>query len=576
MKPCSAANLIALVYAAAQLQCFSVAHAATVTITSNVNASTAQVVPNAWSNIIFWDYRSFSQPLAAGTQEAFPFLHSVELFTATGGCYTGYPGCSDDRDLFVNPADPSLGYNFTPLLDSLDAIVQSGLLPYVVTGNVPIAFSATPVIGAFGVNTQPPSNFTEYGAYIGALAAAAVTRFGAAEVRGWTWGVLTEFNNPDWFVNDTQAYFDLYDWTVCSLQGVLGERIQVGGHACTQCVWDDGGRGWDPLALLIHARSGTNACTGGVGTRVTFLTDSFYETTPGKPGDFSAFIPQVGALRQRALDLGYTNLTFGIDEGRILMGTDMLPLITRAVGAAYQASFDAYLFKLMTYNGVSFYSRWGVTTNGGGGLWSWPSDVDPVSTHVARLSFRMQGDTVLEVTNTSADAAGHTACSEIPDGMCEDETTAVPAVVDATVSLSPDGSTLHVLAFRHSRVVTDSTSDVMQLTVCGMKSGIGQVAGTAALVDDTHSNFWPAWEADMSSHNITSYQAGWSPSGEAVVLTNATEAAYFASRTPYYRTLAQLSTTTATAAVQDGCLTYSDTLVGHAVLMLQFNLSAYI
>jgi len=512
------------------------------------------VVPPVFDTLIFWDYSVFTDAAPDGTAAAYPFLSSVELFTATGGCYIGYPGCTSNRDCFMNPADPASGYDYQPLIDALDEVRESGFTPYVVTGMIPIALSAAPALGAFGFNTAPASNWSAYGDYITNFALQSAARFGPDVVAGWRWGVLTEFNNPDWYVNDTNQYFDLYDWTVCALQGVLGPNITVGAHACTQCTVAGGGSGWDPLALLNHTRYGTNACTGGVGTRITFLTDSFYERTPGTPGDLSWYAPQVGALRAGAIALGYGDLTFGIDEGRILAGTDGLPLLTRAVGSAYQASFDALLFKLMVYGGASTYARWGITSNGGGGLFTWQSDVDPVSTQVARLAHAMAGDALLAVTNTTAPG-----------------TSPGPAAVDATVSVSPAG-TLHVLAVRHAPTVNDTTSDAAVVTVCGLTPGAGTLVGTATPVDETHANFWPAWQADAAAAGIDSYQSGWSPQCEQVALTNATQAAYFASRVPAYRALAALTPYPLVATLSPaGCATFSLAMVGHAVVLATFD-----
>lgn len=166
---------------------------------------------------------------------------------------TGFPGCSSDRDLFVDPTDPSKGYNFSSLLDALANVVAGGFTPHIITGNVPIALSASPYIGGFGFNSEPAANWTAYRAYINALAAAAVERFGVSQVRTWWWGVLTEYNNVDWYVGPPEAYFELYDTTGCALQDVLGASgVNFGAHMCTQ------------VRATFSSRSGCRRCTHSV------------------------------------------------------------------------------------------------------------------------------------------------------------------------------------------------------------------------------------------------------------------------------------------------------------------------
>jgi hypothetical protein len=537
-------------------------------------------VPPAWSVMTYWDYHVWGSqgPVSPTTLLNYPFLSTIELFTATGGCYTGYPACGNNqRDLFVDPSNPSKGYDFSPLLAAVKAIVDSGYAVYIVTGNVPIAFSTTPVVGTFGVNTSPPDDYPTYSNYIEGLAAAAVNEFGIDTVRNFTFGVLTEYNNPDWYVNSTDEYLKLYDYTACGLENVLGEgRVSIGAHACTQCQWSHGGRGWDPAELPRHAAgvgggssNGTNWCTGKKGTPLSFLTDSFYETMPGVPGDLSHFGPEVSTLRSEAVSLGFdVGFRYGIDEGRILSGVDSLPLATRAVGSAYQASFDALLFKLMVYGGIDYYSRWGITTNGGTGVWSWENDVDPVATQIAQLSYRLQGELLIAVSNVSISNPQNSLMMNWSATHDDDDV----SFVDGVVSVGP--AHLHVLVLRHTSSVNGTGSDSPVVTVCGLDAANAtQINGTVFTVGESQANFWPQWQLDATAQHITSYQPGWSPSGEAIMLTNATEIAYFQSRVPTYQKLAEIPQETISVTVTGGCVTFGGTvMIGHEVRLYEFYL----
>lgn len=164
-------------------------------------------------------------------------------------------GCGGTRDLLVDPKNASSGYDFSPLITALQKIVSLGYLPHIVTGNIPISMSSSPVVGGFGSNISPPANYSVYYSYIYSLASEIAVAFGGANnIQQWRWGVFTEFNNQDWFVNDPSAFFSIYETTVKALQDALGrENLIVGTHACTQCVFlsmNTSTPAWDPILLL--------------------------------------------------------------------------------------------------------------------------------------------------------------------------------------------------------------------------------------------------------------------------------------------------------------------------------------
>ena len=155
----------------------------------------------------------------------YPYLDYVELFTATGGCYLGFAGCEDTRDLLNDPSAPGLssGVNASRLIVPLRHILDAGFTPHIVyverdatirpefhahlphqvccantplfpahwsappwfaymrfmlvdamhvalharTGNVPIALSDAPQLGMFKYNAAPHRNRSEYREYVG-------------------------------------------------------------------------------------------------------------------------------------------------------------------------------------------------------------------------------------------------------------------------------------------------------------------------------------------------------------------------------------------------------------------------
>ena len=118
---------------------------ADVTLTGNARVTTGQrVSANAWGVQNAWGYEGLNK-YSLPSRVRYPFLRWVELFTATGGCYKGFPGCQAQRDLFRNPADPKSGVDASPLIKGLTEVINAGFLPYIVTGNVRIA-SITPLV----------------------------------------------------------------------------------------------------------------------------------------------------------------------------------------------------------------------------------------------------------------------------------------------------------------------------------------------------------------------------------------------------------------------------------------------
>lgn len=532
--------------------------AATVVLAADVRNSTA-AVPNFASHLTQWSYSSWTQPLTAADRAAYPFLTTIELFTATGGCYLSFPGCTSARDLLADPTNRSSAFAFDPLLDALGNITASGLRPYIVTGGVPIAFSASPKIGGFGFNSQPPNDLPAYSQYIGALADAAVARFGLAAVRGWKWGVFTEYNNPDWLLGDSESFFAIYDFTACALEAALGAgHVDIGAHACTQCG------SWDSMLLLDHVAGAPNAtknyCTGSSGAPMTWLSLSFYETQVGGPGDLGWLARDVLPARSRAAALGLSLASFGIDEGRLLQGVDKLPLASRAVGATYQASWDALFASELIAGGFDYYSRWAF--NSGGGVVNAAANVDPVSTNVARLFARLAGMARLPSTNATT-AAAAAASGAAP-----------AAIVNGLIAYDAPAATLRAVVFRHHVDAADAGASTAALRVCGFAPPAQPpraVAGTVWRVDDGHAQWWGSFQADVAANNWTSFQPGWSPSCEAVTLTDATERAAFAARVPAYQALAALAAEPASATLDaGGCLAFDAALAGHAVLLAEF------
>ena len=100
------------------------------TVNVNTNQSLNKELWNVWKSEISWyfqgDWMNTSVP-SNTIKSHYPFLERVELFTATGGCYKGYPGCTVDRDLLSDPSNPNSTYNFTDIVIAVSNILKQNL-----------------------------------------------------------------------------------------------------------------------------------------------------------------------------------------------------------------------------------------------------------------------------------------------------------------------------------------------------------------------------------------------------------------------------------------------------------------
>lgn len=362
-----------------------------------------------------------------------------------------------------------------------------------------------------------------------------------------------EYNNQDWLIGDSANYNNMYDYTLCGLEDALGVgNVNIGVHGCVQC-----GGAWDPLLFLQHAANGTSACSGRP-VHLSWTGNSFYEYGPGRPGNLLWFPTQAAAVYDRAVALGLNTSVYGIDEGRLLDGPEGLPATTRAMGTAYQASWDAMFFADLAYLGSpgAYYSRWGV--NAANSLFADPlTTVDNVACNVAQLSYRMAGGGLVSVTGTGA----------LPPNV----------QVGASVSAGTDG-TLRVLAYHHYKDLNASGVPPQTLAgkLCGLPTSVpsGPVANAVATrVDDTHANFWPLWWADATAANLTvaagDYNSGWSLLSDAPPIRSAKAQGVMAAGVAKYRAAAQLVTEPLAAGVAAGCVQFAVVLPPHGVALLE-------
>ena len=476
--------------------------------------------------------------------DIFEFVDYVQLMQCSGG--------NAQRDLFVDPYDTTVldDYDFTRLLDNCAGILRLGAKPHLKLGNVPMKYSKTCQIGGFEVNVYPPDDYNVYYNYIAALAQALVDRFGKEELLTWRFGVMTEYENADWFYAgdrdseaSAQAFCKLYDYTVQALIDVIGEDVCVGAHSMTVTEGL-----WDERIFIDHLANGTNYANGKTGSKVNFLTASFYDVKPGQFTDGFTLPETVAHLKDYAESIGLTDLFYGVDEGRILTGNIAgagdSQLFNRTVGYTWQAAYDARLWLQSVDSGLSYFSSWNYLSNG-------LFDGNPtVSYHVAKLFSGFEGMNRIHVDGEKK--------MRLPIGS---EAKAIAA--------TDENGYLRVMAysFRNDTAATGTVS---------MKFNINLPDGEYKIIRyyiDDNCNYFDEWLTDREKYSITDDCFSWSP--EDPCIDNPTTLSAQWARDIYFNELkagyaenARLVPAEESVTVTGGCLVIEESIPLNTVLFI--------
>lgn len=449
-----------------------------------------KIIPNVADNINVWDYRqgwlgTKDKEYPGYFREKMPFVKYVQFMMAAGG--------NAGRDLFRNPLERSVtdDYDFTPLIEACKNVIAQGLIPHLKIGNIPLKYTSEPIISkSFGVNLLPPDSYEIWHAYILALGNALADEFGKKNVQAWRFGVLTEYENKDWFsVGDDPeatrtAYFKLYDYTVDALQKSVGKNICVGGHSMTVSEGL-----WDERDFITHCARGKNFCTGKKGTRLSYLSSSYYDPIPGKTAEKT--LPAcIDHLRKHAEKEGLKSLIYGVDEGRILQGTDKKDLDPRAVGNTWQAAYDARMFETLVEHDIDYFSQWKFTSDG---IWG---GVPSVSLHTANLFYALSGNKRLLTENMTL--------RKIPEHTDAANTGCIAAIDEQR-------NKLFLLCYAYSDSVSEQGKRRVNCRINGLPRNVRRVKVHRTLVSDD-ANFFDEWERDQQEQGITDNDFGWSRS----------------------------------------------------------------
>jgi len=447
-------------------------------------SSSGDVIPNVVDNVNVWHMGTqFYNAQRNEENDVFEFVKYVQLMQCTGG--------TPDRDLFVDPYDTSTltDYKFDSLIENCRGILNLGAKPHLKLGGVPLKFTKNFEMGDFDMNVYPPDDFNAYYTYIRAIAQALVDEFGIQEVKTWRFGVMTEYENAQWFQaksglpeDAAVAYCKLYDYTVQALIDVIGEDVFVGAHSMTVTEGL-----WDEEIFIRHVAEGTNYANGKKGSHICFLSASFYDSTPGEFTSGYTLPETISYLKTKAEKYGLKDLVFGIDEGRILSGTvsgaDDSQLLNRTVGFTWQASYDARIFAQTIRAGGDYFSSWNFLTNGN--LDGYPI----ISYHVAENIARFEGMKILSADTMAVK-------------------TSLKTEIGNLVAIDEETGNLRAMVYNFKNDLDYKGKADITLNIPAEDGKKYKV--TRYLVSDD-CNYFDEWQEDRKKYNITDDCFAWSP-----------------------------------------------------------------
>lgn len=514
-------------------------------------ASLGEPIHNIVGHVNVWDMGTqFYDAQNNPENDVFEFVEYVQLMQCSGGTV--------QRDLFKNPTDRSIldDYDFDRLLKNCEGILRLGAKPMLKLGSVPLKYSENASMAGFGMNAYPPDDFDVYYRYIYALANALVERFGRDEVRTWRFGVMTEFENDSWFYarsrtakDSCEAYCKLYDYTVQALMDAIGEDVFVGAHAMavTEGLWDE-------RDFLRHVAKEKNYATGKTGTRICYISASFYDAKPGKFTSGKTLPETIRHLRKAAEKYGLHDLLYGVDEGRILesaAGSSDSQLLSRTVGYTWQAAYDARLWTQAVRSGMDYFSSWGFLSDG------IVNGYPTVSYHVAKQFSRMAGTRQANTVSTTG----------LLRRLCGVE-------VDGLAGFDEENEALYLMLYNFKNDLHYGKAAEVRLSMHLPQLAGKSVTVTQYLVSDD-CNYFDEWMQDRETYGIGDDCFAWSPDDpwldSTMTLRDPAARALYAERLrPKYVECAKLSPTSTTMTVQDdGTLEMNIALQASNVLFLE-------
>ena len=446
-------------------------------------------------------------------------------------------------------------YDFEPLIKNCAGILKLGAKPHLKLGSVPLKYTKDSLLDGFGMNVYPPDDYNVYYDYIYALASALVAEFGKEEVLSWRFGVMTEYENWDWFRTKSEdpadaatEYCKLYDYTVQALIDAIGQDVFVGAHSMTVTEGH-----WDEAEFIKHVAKGKNYANGGTGTRICFLSASFYDYSPEEYTEGYTLPETIDYIRTVAEENGLKNLLYGVDEGRLLVGLesgkDSDELLSRTVGYTYQAAYDARLWKQCLDNNIDYFSSWSFLT--GGMVNGYPT----ISYHVAKNISAFKGS------------------QKVATAVMNAKPTEFKVEMDGVSVYDEETKTLRIMAYNYKNDLDYDDLAVFNFDVDLTKYDFKNAKVKTRFVDDS-CNFFDEWQADRLEYNITSDKFSWSPDDPCldseITLSDPDAKAFYQEHLrDKYIDCSKLEAVNSQMKITDGHLKFNNVVHGNSVVFYE-------
>lgn len=515
----------------------------------NADVGTAdEVISNKASNVNVWEMgQQFFNPVRNEKADVFEFVKYVQLMQCTGG--------NETRDLFKDPLDFTVkdDYKFDRLLKNCEGILSLGAKPHLILGSVPLKFTENALVDEFETNVYPPDDYDAYYEYIKAICTALADKFGKDEVLTWHFGVMTEYENSDWFISKSgtpedsaEEFCRLYDTTVAALEDVFGDEVYVGAHSMTVTEGL-----WDEEIFIRHCAEGTNFRTGEKGTRLCYLTASFYDYELGTYTGGYDLPGTINVLRSAAEKYGLYGLKYGIDEGRILSGTpgrESNALLSRSTGFTWQGAYDARLYGQMIENDIDYFSYWCYLSDGL--LRGNPT----VSYHVAKNVAAFDGSKAVKVEKAKKPLIS-------------------AAEVKCFAGFNEEENTLHMFCYNFRNTLAHVTPADIKFNIdVSDRIPDGNVKIRVYSVDDD-CNYFDEWCHDRIRYHITDDCFNWSPDDGVLSMLDDPRAKqiYETELFDKYADCSVLNAQDVSAEVKNGVLTFRSTVKANTVVFYEIS-----
>jgi xylan 1,4-beta-xylosidase len=383
-------------------------------------------------------------------------------------------------------------YDFAPLDTYLTAISTANMRPIMELDFFP---------SAMGTSRAPLSSYTDWNAYVKAVAQHCVDKFGADDVGTWYWEV---WNEPDydgfWSGTDMTKYYTLYDNTVDALVSVL-PNVLVGGPATTQS---------SPIsAFLAHCKS--------AGKRVTFASSHNYPggAATGTSADAATLVTDNNSRVSAITGNGYTTAnvkSFNTEWNSSYSGQgNQVGDATASMDNHWNVGFILKAAKLLSDKNsgdtpaIDVFSYWALTdvfdeSSGTDGSYmigkSYPFGyVFGLITVQGMRKAAFNAFKLLNYTSTKRlSSSGGTGS----DG------------IDAMATTTDAGDSLQILVYNYYKTLNTASGsgDSVTINVSNLPSALAnkQVFVTQFLVDETHSNPYNVWQGQSKPGSPTEAQ----------------------------------------------------------------------